>query len=149
MTIIAYRDGVMAADGVMWRGNVCLPAPPKIKRLADGTLFAASGTSAICQWFLDAFPNLRAPGGPAVAADDLSALIVCPDGSCLKCDFHLLPYTVLGPYHAVGASFEFVSGALAAGASAEQAVRLAIEHTDLCGGEVQVERWVPARKAAA
>jgi hypothetical protein len=48
---------------------------------------------------------------------------------------------------AVGTSEEFAMGAMRAGASAEEAVRLCIEHTVYAAGEVQVEKLTPAEIA--
>ena len=47
------------------------------------------------------------------------------------------------PYYTIGWKTQFTLGCLAAGASAEQAVRLTLDLTDSGGGPVQVERWEP------
>lgn len=75
---------------------------------------------------------------PTVRAETLGILVrpsgdfclVCPSGEIVEYD---------APFFALGAPETFLSGAMAAGATAEQAVRLAIQHTDGAAGDVQVE----------
>jgi hypothetical protein len=51
--------------------------------------------------------------------------------------------------HASGAHTEFVYGAMLAGASAEQAVRLAIQHCRSAAGDVQIESVDRVRRSGA
>ena len=139
----------MAADSVAWKDDIHIPTLPKIKRQEDGTLIACTGDVAVTRWFMEAWPNIRNDDAPKVERDEFTALIVTPDGQCFECDHHMRPYKVIGPYHALGAPVKFMLGALATGASAERAVRLALEHTDGGAGEVQVEHLHPALSEAA
>lgn len=44
MTVIVYRDGIMAADTAGWFGDIAAAtAQRKVKRLPDGSLTAAAG----------------------------------------------------------------------------------------------------------
>lgn len=149
MTAIAYRDGILAADSVAWCGDVAVPVIKKIARLPDGTLIAVAGDTAVCRWFKEEWPNLRNSDSPTIKEGELNALIVMSSGTVLECDHHLRPFEVIGPFHALGAPHRFMAGAMHAGASAEEAVRLAILHTDGAGGEVQVEHLHPALAEAA
>ena len=72
--------------------------------------------------------------------EQLTALWVKSDGSLLLCNYTLHFYKLREEFFAIGSPSTFMMGALFAGASAEEAVRLAILHTDGAGGEVQVER---------
>lgn len=139
MTVIAYRDGIMAADSAVWGDQIIVEHVRKIWRLADGSLFGCSGrlcdAQACADWLLN--------GGdkPAPAEKGyFTALVAAPDGVVRRIEWDMRPFEITGPYHTCGAHMEFLHGAMAAGASAEEAVRLAIRYGDSAAGEVQVER---------
>lgn len=139
MTVIVCRDDVMAADTAIWRGNVIIGYRQKIKRLHDGRLFAGSGVSGVilhcCDW-LDGLVEKPAP----VSDGDFDGLILGADGA-LRVDYGFRVYeTAQNDFAFAGSHSELLLGALAAGASAEEAVRIAIKYGDAAGGEVQVER---------
>lgn len=140
MTAIAYRSGIMAADSVAMTYEVRVRCLPKITRKPDGTLIGISAHEAPARWFVEKWPVLDRANAPPLKEGDLYALIVLPDETVLSCDHNLLPFTLIGPFHVLGNCGQFLLGALCQGATAEEAVRLAIEYTTECGGEVQVER---------
>lgn len=145
MTAIAYRDGVLAADSVAWASTcVKVPSSPKIVRLPDGGLLAAAGeTGEIRELreFMSKLVTSQPRMHPTFDKDEgLTALWVRPDRSLWRCWYQLRWYSVDAPFDCIGAPAQFMFGALHAGASAEEAVRLAVLHTDGAGGEVQVER---------
>ena len=131
----------MAADSVGWAYDyVKTPVAAKIKRMPDGGLFAAAGsTSEIMR-----FTAWMLVGGECPSDFDkdngFTALWAKPDGSLWLCTHKLYFYELTSQFFAIGVPSIFLMGALHAGASAEQAVRLAIDHTDGAGGTVQVER---------
>lgn len=131
----------MAADSVGWTCGATVKASvaPKIKRMLDGGLFAAGGnTSEIVRftaWMLGATDER-----PVFDKEEqFTGLWAKPDWSLWLCDHTLHFYELHDPFFAVGHPCTFMMGALHAGATAEQAVRLAVKHTDGAGGEVQVE----------
>lgn len=81
--------------------------------------------------------------------DDFSAVVIRPNGTILIHTFKLEPYEWLGEFVAIGMPALFMMGALHAGATAEDAVRLAVEHTDGGGGSVQVELLARVTEVAA
>jgi hypothetical protein len=105
-------------------------------------MFAAAGsTSEIIQ-----FVEWMQRGGERPEFDkeeQLTALWVKSDGSLWLCNYRLHFYQLHEDFFAIGSPNTFMMGALYAGASAEEAVRLAILHTDGAGGDVQVERLLP------
>lgn len=141
MTAIAFREGVMAADTVGWYGDVAFWRKNKINRLPDGSLFAAMGDSA----YIDAYLEWSANGGDKPGSpekdEDFYAIVVDPGGRVF---FVGKDYVRRGagdaPFYAIGAHNEFLTGAMAAGASAADAVGLCIEYCAHAAGEVQVER---------
>lgn len=144
MTAIVWRDGVLAADTAAWTGPdacILIPSVPKIQRLPDGGLIAACGAVDEIDQFHHWMFNDGIPDGSKFDKDEgFSAVWIKPDGSLWSCWHTLRMIQTVAPWIALGRSEIFMYGALAAGASAEQTVRLAIEHTDGAGGDVQIER---------
>jgi hypothetical protein len=152
MTIIALKDGIMAADSHVFSGGTHWPAAsPKITRGPQG-LIGIAGSIVDCWmvakwWELGGRP--QPVGDPPVnlllkGPDGISAVILKNDGSAWYMDERCVPIptvqpTVIGQEDAA----TFCEGALYAGLSAEDAVRLAIKHCKSAGGEVQVERLLP------
>ena len=140
MTAIAYRDGVMAADSVSWvEDQILVPCGPKIIRLKTG-LIACSGIESeiqeACAWIENNKsnrPDLTEDGG-------FNCLWIKQDKSMWHADHRLVFVRQYGEFTAIGASTVFMFGAMHAGASAEDAVRLAVTHTAGASGAVQVER---------
>ena len=145
MTIIAYRDGIMAGDSWVsstsgrFCGNVV-----KIQKNKFGMLLGASGGSAEAyefhEWFADQDPTTwrKMPEGLRT-----HALIVLPnnevwdveEGRVLPCpDISEFGFT------AVGSGVSYAMAAMAMRATAEQAVEVAIKLSMDCGGEVHSVR---------
>lgn len=140
MTVIACKNGVMAADTSVWHGDVTRGKATKVVRLPDGSLMGAAGWKDIIapaiEWASAGFP---AHARPAEARDEqFDSIILKPDGSlwCMGSNFR--QWRSESPIEVVGAHSEFLYGAMLAGASAEEAVRLAIIHCSKAAGEVQV-----------
>ena len=140
MTAIAYRDGIMAADSVGWTANTSVKVPvcAKIRRLIDGGLVAGTGETTDIEQFHDWMRGESEQ--PSVPREDgFNALWAKPGGTLWFCTWRLVFSQITAPFFAIGGPCEFMMGALFAGASADQAVRLAAEHTDSAGGQIQVE----------
>ena len=142
MTVIAYRDGIMAADGGTWSDSIlCATDTRKIVRL-DGRLVACCGQrpdiEAFVIWLRSGAPSRDKPLLNAAKDGDFGAIVADADGVWLA-DHSLRLYRAAGDYHVEGAHDGFLRGALAAGATAEQAVRLAVRHCAYAAGNVQVE----------
>lgn len=149
MTIICYRDGVMACDSAFWAGGSTIVGHgQKIFRLPQGGLIGCSGDSGMFEWFPE-WINRGAPLTERETPSDsgFGAVLVKPDGTIVWYNARCLPMTIRADFYACGAAETFATGALAAGATAEEAVRLAIKYTDGAGGEVHVERLRAASEA--
>lgn len=138
VTVIAYRDGIIAADTAQWCGGIICGYQNKIRRSTKG-LYAAAGRVADAdecwEWLCG-----RVERPAALEKDDFGAVWLS-GGLVCRIDHRFRRYDCTHvPYIAEGAHNEFLLGALAAGASAEQAVKLAIRFGDSAGGEIQVER---------
>lgn len=132
----------MAADSGVFSGSVWLPSGgSKLLRLSDGSIVGCAGWRPAIrrgvQWLelLAAsrawhYPESDWPAFPRAPeeGDDLDLVILRPDGViwhfCRK--FELYPSE--WPIAAAGSDSEFLYGAMLAGASAEEAVDLAIAH---------------------
>lgn len=126
MTTIVYREGVLAADSQAYCGSrrVSLGTKVKVRRLEDGTLIGASSsivgaTDDLLDWYEHDTPLPE-------KYDSFQLLVVNPDGSAfLAFDNTSLSGPITGDYYAIGSGEDFALGALAMGASAEEAVRIA------------------------
>lgn len=149
MTVIAVKDWVMAADGVESSTHLYYPmAWKKITRAPDGSLVGIGGPNidayAVHQWVLNGMDFTRPPRISSKPDDEGPVVFVWLklDGSLWVFDCTLNGYPVASPIYSIGSqtAVTFVEGAMFAGASAEQAVRLACEHVEYINGPVQVER---------
>jgi hypothetical protein len=145
MTIICYRDGIMAADSLVsmdWlnRGSV-----QKIIRGPDGCIAASSGTLSGTQRFNEWVASGRKkPFDPKCEAGKFGAIVVEKGGRVRVMQNEGVLCGLEAPFYAEGCGVEFVVGAMAAGATAESAVRLYLKWSDSgVGGAVQVERLYP------
>jgi hypothetical protein len=144
MTTIVYRDGVLASDSRAYSGDKTpIGWKKKIHRLADGTLLGVSTTSVGG----DAQVRRWVEGGCQVVTNDslkpesFTALMVRPDGGVFYASNNLEwsgPLT--GAFWAIGSGEHFALGAMAVGASAEQAVAAAIELDPWSAGEINILR---------
>jgi 20S proteasome alpha/beta subunit len=128
VTTIAYRDGVLASDSRAYSGDKTpIGAKTKIHRLDDGRLIGISttnvgGDALIRRWAEAGCPIQDASD---LKPDAFEALLLKPDGSVWYANGNL-DWTgpLTGSFIAIGSGSQFALGAMAAGASAEDAVRL-------------------------
>ncbi len=156
MTIIAIKNSIIAADGAVFCQHMIDAASVrKINRSTDGALGACAGPLGACLYFRNQFLNStehhRTPGNVFVADlktllgdSDFQAIWLEPTGEIRRMRENGLVSGCGETMAAVGTSEEFAMGAMRAGASAEEAVRLCIEHTVYAAGEIQVESLEPA-----
>ncbi|MDE2100369.1 MAG: hypothetical protein KGL39_24165 [Patescibacteria group bacterium] len=140
MTVIVFRDGVMAADTAGWdyTGHVIKSFRRKIFRLKDGSLFAACGELEHSTVLMEQL-NGNDIANYIITDDGFCAIVITKDGAILRFLKSMRSTKIEQPFVAIGANEPFVYGALYAGASAQFAVELAIKYTDSAGGDVQVE----------
>ena len=146
MTVIAYKDGILAADTASWHGNLKTGTAHKIYLInssdprLDGAVAAFAGWSPQVQRAIG-WLSAGCQEGEMEPADqgDLQGIVVTRERVLYSLphnfQLHQLDRQDMA---AIGAHPEFLWGAMLAGASAEEAVRLAIQHCASAGGEVQV-----------
>lgn len=147
MTAIAYRNGVLAADsGLFSEDNLILGRGEKIKEVAPGWWCAAAGDNAVGLRLERLLKARRIPSWIELKEIDGGG-----DGS--SCQGILVTPRMIhvfdigagfepmtGDYAVAGACGSFMMGALAAGLSAEDAVKLACQHHAFALDPVQVVR---------
>lgn len=141
MTVIVYRDGVMAADTAGWCGDVRINTDEvKIHRTATGLLIGCAGSLPEIEAFRKWADGGFHPADKPEPAESFGSLCVSPDGTIIKYAPNFRSYTWKGDWAVEGAHEEFLCGALAAGATAVQTVELAIKHMAYAAGQITVLR---------
>lgn len=136
MTVIAIKDGIIAADSASSANERTTHYAAKIfpvKAEHGGGYVAASGAWALGQ----AAAKRYAETGevPTEKADQFNLHLLRPDGTTARCEDGCW-FDVDAPFMAGGSGADFAAGAMAAGASAVDAVRLACDHMAFCGGPI-------------
>ncbi len=127
MTTIAFKDGILAADsGVFQSGRWCGSAD-KLIRASDGGMAAVAGSLVDTEVVRSALKEQETGGGFDIS-DDSEALVIRPDGQVYNAFTNSRICFVDGPFHALGSGFDIAFGAMAAGASALEAVKIAAEY---------------------
>lgn len=141
MTVIAYRDGVIAADGNISIGRSTQNGvAKKIAKTNDGYLIGVSGGLSFNYLVIDWFCNHR--DEEFQYADELNnkydCFIIDPNGQIYELNSKGLLTPFEAEYDAIGSGYQIALGAMFAGASAIEAVEAAICHNVFCGGPVHV-----------
>ena len=138
MSILVYRDGIIAADRRVSYGDL-VPAWTTMKKIVrfdgDGSIGGSIGSPALVERFRVAFQvgmpdSFNVPDGA-----DWIGLIVEPNGKII-CRDALGAHNVSPPYVAIGSGAVAAYGALFMGASAERAVAAACAIDPACGGGI-------------
>lgn len=144
MTVIAYRDGIMASDSTSWAGNASHPWATKMARAEDGTLYGVCGRASFgnnfLTWVKDGcvgdWPDLgKEPNGEST----LIVLFATVDRKISLLTAYGFETFENAPYMAIGAEAAVALGALYAGVAAPHALLAACQHGDRCRGPI---RWM-------
>jgi hypothetical protein len=144
MTVIAYKDGIMVADSGTWSEGIVYEVPfPKLTRSPSGCVLGLAGKLSdawlLRQWVLGDMPKDHKPEFSGKDQEEPAVLMARPDGSLWRSGgaLRFCPEPLPSCAGEITAA-SFVEGAMAAGASAEEAVRLAIQHNCWAAGTPQV-----------
>lgn len=145
MTIIVYRDGVLAADSGAFRAGTKRAYNNKIARGPDGTLYGVTGNADNGTAYLTWVREGCVGEAPLIRRLDekesdsaIEVLRVRPghDPECITgYGFYVWE---CAPYAVCGAAHEVAFGALHAGATAVQAVEACIAHSQWALGPVRL-----------
>ena len=142
MTIIAYRNGIMACDSCWASISTGLidSLQTKISRLEGGVLYGAAG-DADDRVVVETFNKIKRPKQiPSVQKlkkmeADVDALLVFPSGdiySVLTGEKNAECMRIAREFHATGSGHQLALGAMAMGATAVQAVEVACKYNIQC-----------------
>jgi ATP-dependent HslUV protease subunit HslV len=138
MTIIAYKNGIMAADSAVWTGYIYGGEITKIIKTPNGSLVGASGNHAICSKFR-AWALLENEETPWEGGDSFYGVIVKKDGTIMMYyDKNGIGEICYEDSHAIGCGYEIALGAMDAGATAIRAVEIAIKRHAYCSGKIVI-----------
>lgn len=134
MTTLAYRDGELATDSRVTAGDMIVSdRRRKVHRLRDGSVVAWSGSVQQAELLLQA---MRKKGAEHPKLDEISALHLKTDGTLWEYEGEAWVKQDPG-YYATGSGSPYAFAAMDAGASAREAVRIAIKRDAKSGGKVQ------------
>jgi len=140
MTAIAIKDGVVASDSMQvdyFIGQVNAVKTKKLKRISDGQTVIVGGTGTFSEvhWFMDWVEYSCSKEDYINSNDRDSTLFVVDSEGVWKYDTYYKPI-YSGKMSAFGSGAQFAMGAMMAGATAEEAVRIAIELDTNSGRDV-------------
>ena len=137
MTIITYRDGVMAADRLVTTVHDLTAGTRTKVYKVNGWLAGGTGLSEDCAafvgWIAQGLPQER----PKLESQFVG-IAVSPNGSVHNYNGALVDFALEAPYYAIGSGDAVAMGAMFAGANAQQAALAACAHNPFCGGGVDV-----------
>lgn len=143
MTTIAWRDGVLAADSRA-TGDGGILNVRKMFNLPDGRVIACCGELSSAMEFVEAIrkgtvEKFRAKGS-------FDAMVMLPSGSLVIYEKGRVAIPVQEKFYAMGSGGMVALGAMAMGASAEQAVKIAARYDCYTGGKVLAVKAKGKRK---
>jgi 20S proteasome alpha/beta subunit len=137
MTTIAYKDGVLASDGKITAGGCVTNLTSKKIFRVNSAWIGVCGTVADWGLVVDYLNNNGTPIPPTAEFD----CIYMPDkGKAVileVCKGGILREIAFAPPFAIGSGGNFAIGAMAHGASAIEAVKIACKYDVYSGGKVQ------------
>jgi len=148
VTTIAIRDGVIAADTQeTWEDGSFTPCvklyrmPWDAEDVAGHIVGLAGGSYAgelFLEWYRDGDRDEKPDLTNLDLEEDFEAIVLRPDGTLWSCNrlFTFIPHKT--EYFATGSGGKVALGAMAMGATAEEAVAAAIKHDCYTGGDIQV-----------
>lgn len=138
MTTVVYRDGIMAGDTCVGRGDMILPElQRKVFRLRGGGLLGWSGNIALMGTVKRLLDESKRTALPKL--EGASGILVEANGKIFTIEEDQIVPVHGAPYVALGSGRDFAYAALAMRADARQAVRVAAK---LDNGTALPLRWL-------
>lgn len=142
MTVIAIKDGIIAADSSCYASGVYAGGMSKIHAVPaefGGGFIAGSGAAARVKVAIDAIQKQGGDARPAKNDEEINLIWLRADGTVWAVEKEAT-FQITSPFHAEGSGRAIALGAMAAGASAEEAVRIACDLEQNCRGPVDWRR---------
>lgn len=139
MTTIAIKNGYIAADTIASRGDRIAGYMSKILDCGS-TYFSGCGDAAAMQEFFQWASGYNKKATNWVESEDFTGIEFRNDGTLWSYERSTVPFQVLPitNHFAFGSGSHIATGAMEAGASAEEAVRIAAMYTFGTGGKIEV-----------
>lgn len=138
MTVIAWDGKTLAADSQSSFGNLPTYGEQKIFRITNNgrtILFGATGRGADCVTVRRWLEGSR--DKPDQVKDTFCAMAITEDRRIWQMMDDFVWAHVNKKFYACGSGVDYALGAMAHGATAEQAVRIACSLDVYCGGEIR------------
>lgn len=153
MTTIAYRNSILVSDGQVSFGERIDQMNLKKVRKINGCLVGGAGRlTSVLQFFswFEGWSDAQLVQGEAphvqvfipegLEDEDFTGLVVFTDGVVFMYEGGKRSYELVNSeYYAIGSGADFALSAMDAGATAEEAVKVAIKRDVFSGGEIFVE----------
>ena len=146
MTVVVYKEGVMASDSLASWGNRP-SSEQKIWNTENALLGIAGAIVAkrfVLEWLREQHNGINEDLScdiPELYKLDYTAMIVCKRSGDVfflgSGEDDVISIEKMSKVEAIGVGRSLALGALAMGATAQRAVRVAIENNIYCGGEIQ------------
>ena len=141
MTVIAYKNGILASDSLVTLGTARAGSVRKICRGPNGSLAGLCGNTAYSDMFMSWIKSGEPNSAPDLSSDSsFTAIVIRPNGKVYMACSSTTLFLLKSPFHSIGSGSDFAVGAMEMGATAEEAVRVAIKHCISCGGKVVTEK---------
>lgn len=139
MTVVCYRDGIMASDSLITADLTRHGSIEKISINKAGWIGGTAGLIVTCEVF-HAWLKAGASGvfTGTTAGDDFAAILISPSGVMYHVDDTGRRCKVKSDFMSIGSGCDFALGAMQHGANAIRAVEAAIALSTNCGGEIQI-----------
>ena len=124
----------------MTAGTTKIGSMKKVIKTKEGILVGAAGRSSSIQTVLDWWRDEEEkPPFVALETPEVNIIVVMPDGEVLHYEGdHKHPMQIKHEFFAIGSGSDVALGAMEMGASAQEAVKIAIKWDNGCSGKVQV-----------
>lgn len=148
MTTITYKNGIIAFDSLIVFGNLIIgECEDKVRAFdifigdtKEQWLVGVSGDAESCEalfdWGSSNFDSSLKPTMPVGEEAILDAFIIKPNG-IWRVDSNLKPYKILNDFDALGSGSQIALGAMAYGATAKEALKIASKYDINTGGKLR------------
>lgn len=151
MTIIVYRDGVLAGDRMCSTDYDLINGYHTKIHSHRGVSWGGCGSAQDCaafnEWVTTGRSNANMPELDNDKDTGFIGLVIETDGTIRHYNGRLYSFPIENPFHAIGNGDMVAYGAMAMGATAEQAVEIASRFVLGCGGGIDVLRLHEAEAA--
>ena len=149
MTVICYKDGVLAADRSSCdESDMIVGVRTKIVRASPKIMGGTCGSAHHATLFREWVENGMVVGSIPDLGDDKFGALLILDGEAFRYNHRFVPVKVEAPFHTIGNGEMVAAGAMFMGATAEQAVAAACALVLGCGGGVDVLRLAVTHEAS-